>query len=537
MYVAPEWIESHCVIPDGFRQGEQFKLYEYQLRFFGNFYLVRGDVEFDPVNPILGPAFVYRRGLLIGPQKLGKGPHTAAHICLEGVGPALFAGWAGKDDGYACSDYGCGCGWEYAYERGEPMGMPWPTPLIQVTATSEEQTDNIYDALRPMILHGPLGDLIPKTGEEFIRLPGGGRVDVVTSNATSRLGQRITFAPQDEVGLWTPRNKMAKVADTQYRGLSGMGGRAALTSNGWDPSEKSVAQQQFESAAKDIYRQFDRPPKSLSYKNKAERQKIHRAVYPPDVLRENGGHVDLDAIEAEAADLIQRDLPQAMRFYGNIIVAGGGRAVDPAVWASNTRRNGPPPDGTYIGLGFDGSISQDATILRGCTRDGYSFIVGKWVRPHGVLGEGWRVPRLEVDQAVRDAFARWTVGRMLCDPPKWRTEIEAWAREFGDDIVLFFDTNQPRRNGMAVDSWMTGIANGTHTHDGDPTTTEHVLNAVKVKTQAIAPEDDARTLYKLDKPEGGGKIDAAIADYLALEAAVQMPAQPAVAEPFFLVGK
>jgi hypothetical protein len=36
------------------------------------------------------------------------------------------------------------------------MGMPWPTPLIQITAFSEEQTDNIYDALRPMIDDGPL---------------------------------------------------------------------------------------------------------------------------------------------------------------------------------------------------------------------------------------------------------------------------------------------------------------------------------------------------------------------------------------------
>jgi hypothetical protein len=55
-----------------------------------------------------------------------------------------------------------------------------------------------------MIDDGPLHDLIPKTGEEFIRLPGDGRIDVVTSNATSRVGQRVTFVPQDETGFyWT----------------------------------------------------------------------------------------------------------------------------------------------------------------------------------------------------------------------------------------------------------------------------------------------------------------------------------------------
>jgi len=119
----------------------------------------------------LAPAFYHRRSQTVRPQKTGKGPFTAAVACLEGVGPALFDGWAKGGEVYDCRDYGCGCGWAYEYDAGEPMGMPWPTPLIQITATSEEQTDNIYDALRPMIRLGPLADLIPKTGEEFIRLP------------------------------------------------------------------------------------------------------------------------------------------------------------------------------------------------------------------------------------------------------------------------------------------------------------------------------------------------------------------------------
>src|SRR4051812_24020017 len=165
-----------------------------------------------------------------------------------------------------------------------------------------------------MIEHGPLADVIPKTGEEFIRLPGGGRIDTVTSSNQSRLGQRVTFVPQDELGLWTAQNKMVKLADTQYRNLSGMGGRASLTSNAYDPGEQSVAQLQFESGASDVYRQYVEPPKTLSYTNKADRRRIHRQVYPTDHRRENGGHLDLDAIEAEAADLAERDPNQAARF-------------------------------------------------------------------------------------------------------------------------------------------------------------------------------------------------------------------------------
>ena len=521
MAVAPSWIEAHCVIPDGFRKGRPFTLYLWQLRFFASFYLVRADAVWDPANPVLGPAFTYRRALTVGPQKLGKNPKTAAHVCLEGVGPALFAGWAGRGDGWACADHGCRCGWEYPYEPGEPMGMPWPTPLIQITAFSEDSTENTYDALRPMIELGPLADVIPKTGEAFIRLPGGGRIDTVTSSNQSRLGQRVTFVPQDELGLWTPANKMVKLADTQYRGLSGMGGRASLDTNAWDPAENSVAQREYESGAADVYRQFVQPPANLSYTNRADRRRIHRIVYPPEVLRENGGHLDLDAIEAEAADLVEKDPSQAARFYGNKLVAGSGSAVDPARWADLAQPR-DVPRGTRVGLGFDGSVSRDCTALVACTADGYSWPLHIWERPRDAP-EDWRIPRLEVRDAVADAFARYDVGLMLADPPRWYTELEEWAAKYGDDRVLAFDTNQPRRMGPAVDRWLTAVREGSHTHSGDEALTRHVQAAHLKRVRAAADENDGRSLWVLVKGDDRAWIDGAVADVLALQAAATMP--------------
>jgi hypothetical protein len=532
MLVVPEWIEAHCVVPDGFQQGRPFRLYDYQLGYFGAFYTVRGRTEFDPAAPVLAPAFVYRRGVLVGPQKLGKGPHTAAHVCLEGVGPALFAGWAGDDDGWACSDWGCRCGWEYAYEPGEPMGMPWPTPLIQITAVSEDQTENIYDALRPMIEQGPLGDVISKTGEEFIRLPGGGRIDTVTSSAMSRLGQRITFAAQDEVGLWTKLNKMQKVADTQYRNLSGMGGRASLTTNMWDPTERSVAQTEFESTDLDVYRQCHRPPKTLRYDKLEDRRKIHRIVYPPDCLRENGGHVDLASIEAEAASLAKKDPAQAARFYGNIPAVSGGHAVDVDLWAKRVTGTVPEP-GSRIGLGFDGSISNDATVLVGSCA-GVLFEVGMWERPivEDRPDPNWTVPRSEVAARVRWAFETYDVGRMFGDPPKWATELESWADEFRlsyaksdaeRERVLAFDTNQHAKFARAVDRFITDLDAGTITHCDEERLSAHVLAAVRKKVRTTADDDDQRTLFVLVKPDDGRKIDGSIAAVLAHEAEMTMP--------------
>ena len=541
LLVVPDWIEAHCIVPDGFRKGQPFRPYDFQFRYLIGFYTVKGDVPWLPDNPILAPAFVHRRGLLVGPQKMGKNPLIAAQVCAEAEGPVLFAGWAGRDDGYACADHGCHCGWEHPYDPGEPMGMSWPTPLIQITAFSKESTENTYDALRPMIDDGPLHDLIPKTGEEFIRLHGGGRIDTVTSSAQSRLGQRVTFVPQDEVGIYTRQNKMDKVADTQFRGLSGMGGRASMTTNMWDPAEGSVAQSQFESTAGDIYRQCVVPPRNLSYSDKRDRRKIHRIVYEPDVLRENGGHLDLDAIESEASDLVERDLAQAMRFYGNIAVAGSGHAVDPDRW-DDLAAPQVIDERTEIGLGFDGSDTNDATFLRACTREGYSFVIGAWARPKGSdlllweaanPGKRWSVNRTDVDAAVNQAFADYRVGRMYADPWGWRSEIEGWAVRHGAEAVLAFDVNSSSRFAPAVDRWRTAIIEGTHTHDADPLTAEHVKAAHLKKVGENA--EDGRTRYVIVKGSDRRKIDGAVADILALEAALTMPAAVpgAVAAEFY----
>jgi hypothetical protein len=505
-----EWIEQHCVIPDGFRRGEPFILYDEQLLYIDNHYELKPSAQVGQ----LATAFRYRRSLLVRPQKWGKGPLTAAQVCAEGVGPVLFAGWAAGGEVYDCRDHGCGCGWVYEYEPGDAMGMPWPTPLIQITALSEEQTGNIYDALRPMIEYGPLAELIPKTGEELIRLPGGGRIDTVTSSAQSRLGQRVTFVPQDEVGLWTVTNKMVRVADTQYRGLAGMGGRAALTTNGWDPSEASVAQMQYESPAVDILRDFRQAPAGLSYRNKAERRRIHRIVYG-DSLKPKG-HVDLDGIEAEAADLLARDAPQAERFFGNRIVYGAGAWCDGDAWDARTAVR-EVPRGTAVVLGFDGSDTDDWTGFRAETRDGYQF-----TPKHGPdrlpciwnpADHSGQVPRLEVAAALDELFGYFRVVRVYLDPPYWSSEIDEWAAQYGDKRIVRWETYRPTQAHAAAQRLLTDVnkADSGFTHDGCPITKVHVRNARKAAR--------AGGKYVLAKPGPDQKIDMAMVSVICHEAA------------------
>jgi hypothetical protein len=124
---------------------------------------------------------------------------------------------------------------------------------------------------------------------------------------------------------------------------------------------------------------------------------------------------------------------------------------------------------------------------------------------------------------VEWAFGYWRVGRFHFDPPKWWTEGEAWQTRWGDEIVQPLDTNQPRRFAPAVDRWLVGIREGTHTHDGDPELAEHVKAAHLKKVHINAAEDDGRTKYVIVKGEDRRKIDGAVADILAFEAAMTMP--------------
>src|SRR5690606_29942688 len=111
---------------------------------------------------------------------------------------------------------------------------------------------------------------------------------------------------------------------------------------------------------------------------------------------------------------------------------GASHAVEATAW-DNLAQPREVPSGTLVGVGFDGSTSHDATVIRVCTPDGYSFLWRKWSRPSGV--QEWRVPRDEVDMAVAELFERYQVGLMLCDPPGWRTEIERWQERYGERVL------------------------------------------------------------------------------------------------------
>lgn len=327
-FLLTDWVEAHCKVPGGVYEGEPLVFNGWQLYCTVNHYRIHPDAVVDP-RRLLAP-FVYRRSVIVGPQKCGKSPWGAGMLLAEGVGPALFAGWATGSESYRCADHGCGCGWEYRYAPGEAMGTVRRKSLLGLLAYAESQTNNVYEPLQTMIHSGPLAEFV-HVREGFIRLPNRGKIVPLSSAARSKLGQPLTGGLGDESGLYTASNKVLDTWQTMRRGIAAMQGRTIELTNPWDPLENSAAQQAFDSRTPDMFRYYRKPPADLSYGNKRERAKIHAYVYA------DSPWVDSTTIDAEAAELVETNPAQAERFFGNRLVQGQGAWMPEGLWESTER--------------------------------------------------------------------------------------------------------------------------------------------------------------------------------------------------------
>jgi hypothetical protein len=496
-YQVADLIEAKCAIPDGEHAGEPYRLTDEQLRILLWLYRINPAAVYDPdANGGRGGwrnAFIYfRGGQVVRPQKWGKGPFSAAVVCAEAddEGPVLFDGWDA---------------------RGEPVGRPWATPWIQIAAVSEDQTANVWRALQPMIELGAIHADIPDTGQTRINLPGGGRIEPVTSSARSRLGQRITFAVQDEAHSWLERNGGRLLADNQRRNLSGMGGRFLETGNAWDPREESVAQRTGESGEPGVYRD-DVEPGAGSVRNKQDRRKMLKKVYG------DSWWVDLDRIDGEIQALLARgEASQAERFFLNRKLAGEDAAFPPELVDKLASRKHVVPERALIVIGVDGARFVDAlAIVATEIATGHQWPLGIWERPKDA-GDDYEHPFDAVDGAMIEAFQLYDVWRVYVDPQWIDHLLDKWQARWGEKKVLAWHTNRPRQIAWAVRGFRDAAAAGDASDDGDEILARHTKNARKQLLNVY--DDDHRQMHTLskDRPDSPRKIDAAMARVLSWE--------------------
>lgn len=182
-----------------------------------------------------------------------------------------------------------------------------------------------------------------------------------------------------------------------------------------------------------------------------------------------------------------------------------------------------PPDGTFVCGGFDGSENDDWTVIKLETVGGLVFTprYGPDKRPTIWNPAEWggSIPRGEVRMAWEEIVGRYNVGRAYCDPgfrdeTSWKSEIESWATEWGDEVFLPWVMAGSRRVSAvfaALRRFEADLKHGSIRQDGCPITATHMGNARKY----ARPSD----MYILAKPSQKQKIDAAVTSVLAHEAA------------------
>jgi hypothetical protein len=493
-YEVGEWIQEHLVVPDGYLAGRPYKLTDEMWTFLLHYYRLYPHAGVWPAPD----ALLYTGGQLRRPQKWGKDPFGAAIVWAEALGPTRFDGWNAA---------------------GEPVGAPYPTPLIVCLGTSEEQTANTYRPFKDMARRGPLVNVSGlDVGDTRTKLPGGGQIDPVTTSARARLGAPLTFLTMTESHLFTLQGGFRKVAGAVKRNVAGMDGRWLELTNAWDPTEGSEAQVTGEDPDSRTY--VDSRPT-----HRVEDLRDDDALYAEllhkygDSARERGGWVNIKGrifYDARSSKHMEAD---RRRYFLDEIVVGESVFVDPIRW-DLAARDGVLGPREVIAVGFDGSKYRDATALVASRiSDGRLFCLRVWERPVDAEA-GWRVPSADVDRVVRSVFAAYRVVLMYADPYRWQDYLDTWAAAF-PGLVVEFPTNVEQRMDKAIERFTTSFAADEITQDGSETMARHVKNAVLVKgsRKKSRPGEEAESLpghyLKLAKRGDGMLIDTAVAAVLA----------------------
>lgn len=516
-YVVLDWILEMLAAPDR-PEYEPFVPTREQAEFILRFY---------ELHPGTGKRRI-RRGVLSRPRGWGKSPLLAAIACAEALGPVVPAGWDAN---------------------GEPVGMSWDrirTPLVQVAAVSEDQTQNTWSPLLEMLRLGPVLDEYPglEPLDTFVNLPRG-KIDQVTSSATSRKGNKALFAVLDQTEEWTPSNGGKRLAQVMRSNAAKIGGTTLESPNAYIPGMGSVAEETaaFAKAIAEgrtredglLWDHREAPPET----DPTERESLVaglRYAYGDSSDHEDGcvlhsppcppGWSPIDRLVGDFWDTSND--PQVMRsdFLNQITHASDSWLSQPE-WAGCSDAARVVADGDTIVLGFDGSRARargvtDATALVGCrVSDGHLFLLGCWEQPEGSAGQDWRVPVLEVLASVEEAFSRFRVVGMYADPAKWEGHVADWEARWGSGLQVKATRDHP------IEWWMTGgrsnlivralekfhsaVLDRELSHDGSSILARHVLNARRRKGRS------GIQIMK-EHPDSARKIDAAVAGVLAWQA-------------------
>lgn len=514
--IGPTWqtFEGHWILPDASigwdvlgwcgtelqHRGKPWRFTLEQARFVLWWYSVdeRGE-------------WLFRDGVLQRLKGWGKDPLGGCLLYDETLGPCRVAYMDGN----------------------EPVATDNPEAWAQTAATSIDQTKNTMRLMPGLITAAARAHYRVQVGKELIHAMGDERlIQAVTSSPATLEGARASVVLKNETQHWLKANgghEMAAVIERNATKSEGGAARSLAITNAYEPSQDSVAQQDREaweaaSAGQSLttgilYDSLEAPPEAPLSPEAA-----------PDVVRAIRGDSTWLSPERIVKSILDTRNPpsRSRRFWYNQVVAAEDAWVDPQKFDARAKPDVVVADQEELALFFDGSKSDDATALVACRiSDGHALTLGMWQRPPGARGDGWVVPRAEVDLRVQQAFDRYRPIVFYADPSHakddetqeafWDGLIDEWHRRWKDRLQVWangrvhsvmWDMASPARSEQFTLAAMRTVTDieepdGDLTWDGDSRLRIHVHNARRY------PNKWGVSLWKGHR-ESARKVDLAV---------------------------
>lgn len=507
--VVVDWIEDYLCHGPGDVQGQRIHLDDEQVAFILRAYALRDDGR-----------RIVRRATYSRAKGRAKSELAAMICCAEALGPVRFDGWDA---------------------HGFPVGKPVLSPFVKCVATEVGQADNTYGAVYYMLREGAISDT-PGLDVGLTRtyVPGGGKIDPVTSAAASKDGGKETFANFDEPHLYvlpelhnlvaTIRRNLAKRKIAEPWSLD--------TSTAYAPGERSVAEMTHAYAksvaagkVRDPGFLFDHregpDPSTFDYDDDDQLRAAFAVAY--GVAAE---WMDLDRLVAEARDPEndpEEKKANVVRYFLNRpSVRAASKWITNERWDALTDPASRIEDGRRVCLGADGdrthasaavgwaSLAGDGIMDVGCHVFSASPLV-----PHHTLHRG-QVDYDDMDGYVVGLFGRWDVAEAAFDDKYLQGSARVFRDRLPDERIAAVNP----RSGLMRDAlacFDRALSDGRVRHDGDPVLRAHVL-------AAVAERDPETSEITRVRKAGSVPIRALVAVALAVWRVENAPP----AAPFFL---
>lgn len=480
--------------------------------------------ELYRLDPETGRRKVHR-GVLSRSRGWGKSPFVAGIGIAEGLFEVVFDGWDAN---------------------GQPVAKPWSrvrTPMVLITATTEDQTDNTWLPLLEMLREGSAVDeFAVDPMDTFVALPKG-KIMPITASPNSVKGARAVFASLDQTETWLPSNGGVKFARVLRANATKLGGFTLETPNAYVIGEKSVAEKSAKFAhdiregrigkhvspltVESFYYDHRQARSGIDFSKQDELIAGLRYAYGDSSNHPDGcvlhdppcapGWAPIDRIAADFYDTSNDVVEMSADFLNQIDSAFDAFVTDLELNAIQDTGKSISRDEPVV-LGFDGSEGRkrgvaDSTVLVGyAVRSKHLFKIGLWEQPEGPTGEGWKPNKKAVNAAVDKAHRDFNVIGFAADPSAgWAGDVKVWEAKYGSRYKVKISPGEPIRwrqrdvtyTCESFDNLYSAIVAQEITYDGDPAMTRHFLNARR---------DPRRGGYVLKKPDDDqdfSKIDLA----------------------------